>query len=369
MIEIGASQRRDIVSVPATCRGGADRLGRPRPRRVAVFRALQLGDFLCATPMLRALRAALPDAEITLIGLPWTAELAGRFGMLVDDFMPFPGFPGLPEQEPSLHDFRGFVADVRRREFELVIQAHGNGTITNLVISLFGAGRSAGFFVPGRFCPDPERFTGYPATGPEVRRLLALMAFLGIASRGEHLEFPLGPEDYAELAHLTDELSPGSYVCLHAGARAAARRWAPERFARVGEIFHRAGWTIVLTGSAIERAITARIASLMPFRTVDLAGRTSLGVLAALLSGARLLISNDTGVAHLADALDVPSLVLSPPSQIDRWAPLDRARHRVLSPLRTVTAEQVIAEAAALMRDMRERSPGSARRGLITSGA
>jgi ADP-heptose:LPS heptosyltransferase len=368
-MDVGRSHSECAVAVPATGSCGGDRLGPRPPRRVAVFRALQLGDFLCAIPMLRALRAALPDAEITFIGLPWTVELADRFRMFVDEVIPFPGFPGLPEQEPSLPDFCNFLADVRRRKLDLVIQAHGDGTITNGAISLFGADRNAGFFVPGRFCPDPERFASYPTTGPEVRRLLALMTFLGIASRGEHLEFPLGPEDHAELARLADGAAFRSYVCLHPGARAAASRWAPERFARVGEMLHRAGFTIVLTGSAVERPLTACIASLMLTRVVDLAGRTSLGALGALLSGARLLISNDTGVAHLADALDVPSVVLSRPSQIDRWAPLDRARHRVLSPLRAVTPEQVIAEAERLMDDRRGRSSGSAGRAVIASGA
>src|SRR4051794_32653788 len=115
------------------------------PLRIGVFRALQLGDMLCAVPALRALRAGAPQARITLMGLPWAAEFAGRFNAYIDDFLPFPGFPGFPEREADVPALLKFLRRAQECEFDLVLQLHGSGQFSNTLVRTMQATRIAGF--------------------------------------------------------------------------------------------------------------------------------------------------------------------------------------------------------------------------------
>jgi ADP-heptose:LPS heptosyltransferase len=99
----------------------------------------------------------------------------------------------------------------------------------------------------------------------------------------------------------------------------------------VADALARDGLRIVLTGTRGEAGITARVAGAMREPALDLAGRTSLGGLAALISRARLVVANDTSVSHVAAAMRTPSVIVACGSDPQRWAPLDRELHRVLA--------------------------------------
>lgn len=297
-------------------------------RRIAVFRALQLGDLLVAVPALRALRHAVPRAEITLIGLPWAEEFARRFGHLLDGFIPFPGHPALPEREPDIAAWPDFLAEVTARRFDLAIQLHGSGEVTNPIVALFGARNLAGFVSPNGWRPGIS--LPYPDNLPEVERLVALVEALGVPVHDRRLEFPLIEADYQALDRAAPGLRTNRLVVLHPGARAADRRWPPAAFAAVGSELTRHGFDVCITGTASERPVTDAVARAMGAPALDLTGKTSLGALAALLSRAKLLVSNDTGVAHLASALRVPSVVIYSASDPARWAPGDPALHTVI---------------------------------------
>lgn len=295
-----------------------------------MVRALRgLGDMLCAVPAWRALRASLPRARITLVGLPSARGLQERFVNYIDDFLEFPGFPGIPEVAPDPARLPEFFAKVQG-SFDLALQMQGNGSHSNAFTVLLGARASAGFYLPSMWCPDPDRFAPYPAHLNEVRRWLALMQFLGIAPAGESLEFPITAADEEMLRSAWPHRSGVRYVCLHPGASDPGRMWPVERFALVADALAADGLTPVLTGTASEKEVTAAVQRSMRSKALDLAGRTDLGALAALLRDAELVVCNDTGVSHLAAALRTPSVVIFAGSDPDRWAPLDRELHRVV---------------------------------------
>lgn len=360
---------------------------------IAVFRALVVGDMLCSIPAFRALRSAFPEARITLIGLPWARSLLGFYPEYFDDFIPFPGYPGMPECESNVEAFPEFIAECQRQRFDLAVQMHGSGRLTNAIALLMNARMTCGFYPEGEFCPDPSLFMPWPEIGHEIHKCLGLMEFLGAPSQGDSLEFPVSHETTGLFFSRPDTaaLSGRPYVCLHPGARFPSRRWPSEKFAETADALHEKGFEIVLTGTAAEAELTAAVKREMRAPALDLSGRTSLKELASLLAEAELLITNDTGISHLASAVCAPSIVLVMGSDPDRWAPLDRRRHRALFhavacrpcmhidcpigfPCAGITPEEVLDAAARLIADVHTTDekisyfPGTLHRGARVCG-
>ncbi len=324
----------------------------PRAQRIAVFRALQLGDLLLAVPALRALRAGFPHAEITLIGLPWAEWFVQRFHRYVDRLIAFEGFPGIAEVDYEPERAKHGIRQLRQENFDLVIQLHGSGEISNQFISAI---RCPGKLAAGLYRGErPAALTyaaPYPDGEPEIERNLAIMRVLGCPDTGTELELPVLADDEAEIDHLLHGLAlDRPMIGLHPGARNPARRWPAERFADVADrLIREHGATVLLTGSASETGLVRRVQNQMHETAIDLSSRTSLGGLTALLRRLDLFISNDTGPAHIARALGIPSVIIWGPAEFRRWAPLDLERHRVVHPSEHGQIDQV--EPADVLRE------------------
>jgi ADP-heptose:LPS heptosyltransferase len=292
------------------------------PRAVAVMRLRTgLGDLLCGVPALRALRARLPRATISLVTYPEMGPVVARQAAYVDELLPFPGWPGIPERPPRVGRIPHFLAACRARRFDLAIQAYGLRPAADEVTARVGARRTAGFRAPERgHAPAGDGFLPYPEHLHEVDRQLALMERLGAPACGRRLEFPIDGRDEDEAAVLRAAGALDRYAVLHPGATAASRRWPAERFAAVGDTLAADGLRVAVTGTPAERALTATVAGAMRSPAVDLGGRTALGAFAALLRDAALLVCSDTGAAHLAAAVGTPAVVCFLAGDPVRWA-------------------------------------------------
>jgi ADP-heptose:LPS heptosyltransferase len=312
---------------------------------IAVLRALPgLGDLLCVVPALRALRAGFPGAAITYIGLPGTEWFLDRFAEYVDRFEPLHSWPGLPETDANAAAAEEFVRRMRARRFDLALQLHGDGPATNGLVAALGARRTAGLAGPGAPRPDPLTFPDPPHASEVERTLLPLRA-IGVQAGDRRLAWPERPTDLAE----TPALGTGEYAVLHAGASLPSRRWDSRGFALLADDLAARGRRVVLTGVASEAAITRRVATAATAPTIDLAGALSLGAAAAVVRRACVVVTNDTGMSHLAAAVGTPSVVVFTVTDPVRWKP-EGATHVAVRAGADVpaTAARVAAELTAL---------------------
>lgn len=265
-----------------------------------VLRALNLGDLLVAVPALRALRRAHPEHRFVLAAPEDLGPVAARTGA-VDEVIHAP--------IPAALRWGRTVPDVAVNLHGLVPQALGVLGATCPRIRI-------GFAAPG--WPGPAW-----DDSDEVHERVRWCAML------EAHGIPADPDDMF-LDAPPREPGPGP-VLIHPGSRYAAKRWPVERYAEVVAALHRAGHEVLVTGTADERPLAldvGRAAGLSLVRV--LAGRTTPAELFELVARAALVVGGDTGTAHLASALRVPSVVLVGPYPASRWGPPAGGPHVVL---------------------------------------
>ena len=270
--------------------------------RAVVLRALGLGDFLTALPALRAVRRALPDHEIVL-AIPQALRPLVELSGTVDTLLPTDGLEELAWDGPGP---------------AVAVNLHGRGPESHRLLQRVRPGRLVAF-------ANPEAGVGGPAWDPhehEVARWTRLVEqTLDVRADRVDLRIDVPPREPAVRGA----------VVVHVGAAAIARRWPAERFAVLARWAARDGRPVVLTGSAGEEPIARRVQRLAGLSSESvLAGRTDLADLAALVAAASLLVSGDTGIAHLASAYGTPSVVLFGPTPPARWGPPAEGPHTVI---------------------------------------
>jgi ADP-heptose:LPS heptosyltransferase len=272
-----------------------------------VLRALGLGDLLTAVPALRALRTAHPEHRLVL-ATPSELEPLVRLAGVAEVVLDVHGVSALP---PGLA-----WSDPARPE--LAVNLHGRGPQSHRLLSALRPGRLVAYGCPAAGLHGPR----WDEEEHEAHRWCRLVSEgFGMAADPTDLLLPSPP------------LPPpvAGAVVVHPGAAFPARRWPVERFAEVARWATERGVPVAVTGSEAERPLTGRLRRLADLpASADLAGRTGLLELAALVAAARLVVCGDTGVGHLASAFGTPSVVLFGPTPPSRWGPPTGGPHEVV---------------------------------------
>ena len=310
-------------------------------RRLAVLRGGGLGDLMGALPALEALRAAYRDAEIVLLTTPLLAALMeGRSGP-VDRSMAVPVFPDAAGpggvrwwDDPST---LALIEEVRSAGVDLAVQLHGGGRNTNPFVLALGARHTAGCATPD--APRLERWMPHEYYQRELDRWLEVAALAGAPAVACEPRLRLRQEDRAAAEPWIDSAARG-LVVVHPGATDARRRWPAERFAAVAGTLARQGWQVLVVGDDGERALAEEVAQAAAERAgvtgapgagsvASAAGQTTLAGLVGLLGAARLVVANDSGPRHLADALGTPTASVYWAPNLVNAGPRGRRHHRV----------------------------------------
>jgi ADP-heptose:LPS heptosyltransferase len=223
---------------------------------------------------------------------------------------------------------------------DLALQLHGSGETSNAIAASLGATRLAGFVRAGGAPPTGSIALPWSDSEPEPTRWLRLLDAAGIPGAGHELEFPLAGGAATRARRQLGLPTGAAWAVVHPGAARLHGRWSLEGFRAVAGRLGALGLRVVVTGTSDEADLTSQVAAAAP-GAVDLAGRTDLDGLGGLIAGARLLVANDTGAAHLACALGTPSVVVfatGDQAYFERWAALDRVRHVSLPPYPAIDA-------------------------------
>ena len=281
--------------------------------RILILRRDNIGDLVCTTPLIAALRARLPKAWLGALVTTYNAEVLARNPALDELFV----YEKMKHRSGGLFEHLrkriGQVSELRRRRVDLVLVPAPAPQSLKIAQSLR----------PGKVLAAPLSF---PARMHEVERTFALGKSLGVSGTpGPMRVYP----DAQAVQTLRAQLGAGPFTAIHVSARRPAQRWPLERYAALAAALAATGPVLLLwapgpkddarhpgdDAAAAEIQRLANHPAVLPVPTPD------VKTLVAALSLAGRVVCPDGGAMHVAAALGKKVAALFGDSPVDRWRP------------------------------------------------
>lgn len=296
-------------------------------KRVLVVRLRSIGDTVLSTPSLFALKRFLPHASVDILVEDWVAPVLDGF----------PHVDNVITLERKSTSARARVARrLRAERYDVVYNLHG-GTTATLLARATGAKHRVGYAtyqyarLHNHLSPSSSLLWEQQQTH-SVEQQLALLGWTGVpVSDRPPTQLAVTEPAAAAIAGRiqTAGLADTPFAVIHPAAAFATKQWAAEKFGRVADELAGQGLGVVVITAPDETPIVAELqrntaAPVVAF--TDL----SLPEITALLARARLFVGNDSGIAHIAAAVETPAVVIFGSSNLAHWRPWAKATAAVV---------------------------------------
>lgn len=298
-------------------------------KNILLIKPSSLGDIVLALPALSALRKSFPDSKISWLVRPEFAPLLKNHPDLSEVILFDRKFLGKALFNPcAFAALVSFIWRLNRSKFDAVFDLQGlfrTAAFSWLSgckkrFGMAGAGEFAHLFYTHKVKQDKDSIH-------LVDYYLKIVQTAGAHQTQVQFVLPVAPAAANAVKRLlaSQGIKPDNYACFVPTSAHQGKCWPAERFAaladRVSKKFH---LSIIATGAASEKDAVERLKKKANVPIVNFAGATCISELVALLKGARLVVSNDTGPGHIAAALGVPVVLLFGPTNPARVHPYNR---------------------------------------------
>ena len=338
----------------------------------------QLGDMLCVVPLLRALRDRFPEARIALLASPGNRDIM-LHNPCLDDVLTYDKTEFLNGRRLHIVRFMRFVRDLRSQSFDLAVVpstvsvSFSSDALAYLSGALHrvGAGSLGGQPNPSAFCftcPRDLDWSGDPHRHQTLRNWDILGKWLAPPSSLSH-EMGLTASEQEE-GRRSVAMSRGNKplaIAFHPGAGKPPNRWPADRFAALANLLSREYDAMAyVTEGPMDEAEVGSMESLLTVPYQVIRGQPIRRV-ASILSYMDLVVSNDTGIMHVAAATGTPVLSLFGPTDPKQWAPIGESHRFIVGEggqIDRISLESVLEAAREMLTSLRtssrlKRAPGT----------
>ncbi len=280
-------------------------------RKVLVVRLRSIGDTVLSTPSLIALRRFLPNAQIDILLENWVAPVLEGFDVNV---------------VTTLDSKLKTAWQINKNHYDVVFNLHGGSTSTFLTFATqakhrVGYATYAYAKLHNHLLTSSADFWQKEKTH-SAEQQLALLGFVGVPVADK-------PKSKLIITDVSVRQSPIPFALLHPVAAFETKQWATKNFAEIAEFLMQKGLQIVAVATKKEREVLDKLRSnsSVPIQTFD---NLSLPQITKLASKAKIFIGNDSGIAHIAAAVETPSVVIFGSSNIHHWSPWTNAPHSIV---------------------------------------